>query len=109
MNEITRAELDEHIRYGLLRTVKRSAEGELLREIADAVLAGHITWSGALRSGVYAEALVAFLDTVNDDPDALSDDVLERCAQEARAFEQRLSDYSSGQTSSGDSGPFGPL
>ena len=92
MTEITQAELDEHIRYGLLRTVQRSAEDELVREMADAVLAGHITWSEALRSSVYSEALTALLHSVNDDPDMLSDEMLVRCTHEARVFEKRISD-----------------
>lgn len=90
MHRVPTAELIEHARYGLLRSVKLSAEDELVREIADAVLAGHVTWSEALHGSVYSEALTAFLDKVNVDHHSLSNEMLKQCKDEARAFEYRL-------------------
>lgn len=90
MEELGRDEVVDHLRYGLLRNLQRTSGDEVLREIADAVLSGHVTLREALTSRAYGEALGGLLEKVGDDPDALSPEARARYAEEARGFEERL-------------------
>ncbi|MEE6258726.1 hypothetical protein [Plantactinospora sonchi] len=90
MEELRQDEVVDYLRHGLLRNLQRSSEDEMLREIADAVLSGHITLREALGSRAYGEALGGLLEKVGDDPDALSPEAQARYAEEARGFEERL-------------------
>jgi hypothetical protein len=90
MEEIRQDEVVDYLRHGLLRSLQRSSDNEMLREIADAVLSGHTTLREALGSQAYGEALGELLQKVGDDPEALSPEALARYNEEARGFEDRL-------------------
>ncbi|MGC9670598.1 hypothetical protein ACNTMW_29140 [Planosporangium sp. 12N6] len=90
-DRISREELVGHLELGLLRTVQRTADDPLLRELAGEVLAGNTTLTEAMRSSAYGEPLAVLLDRVAEDPDALGDGTLDRYREQVRAFEERLS------------------
>lgn len=90
--EMSFDEASYQVERGFLRRLAKDDGDPTIRELADEILAGNITWSAAARSAAYADALAETMEPIAEDPRLLSPEAVAGWERDARAFVATLAE-----------------